>query len=87
VGMMDLNDLKTKLQEGKVIIGLDRVMKNLKAGKLTIVLFAKNSRQDVKDDLTHYAKLGSVKVEELDLDNEELGVFCKKNFFVSTVGY
>jgi large subunit ribosomal protein L30e len=81
-----LNELKVKLQDGKVVIGVDRVMKELRAGHLSKVLLASNARKDLKDDLTYYAKLSSIPVIELSLDNEELGVFCKKNFFVSTIG-
>ena len=81
-----LKELKTELQEGKLIIGLERVMKELKAGHLSKVFLAKNSRNDVKGDLTYYTGLSSVPLVELSLDNEELGIFCKKNFFVSVVG-
>ena len=82
----DLKDLKTKIQQGKVVIGIDRVMKELKAGHLSKIMLASNCRQDLKKDLTYYAGLSSVPVVELTLDNEELGVLCKKNFMVSVIG-
>jgi large subunit ribosomal protein L30e len=82
----DLKELKTKVQEGKAIIGMDRVLKELKAGHLSKVFFAKNCRQDVREDVTYYSKLSSIPTFELEMDNEELGVFCKKNFFISIIG-
>ncbi len=81
----DLKELKTKLQEGKVIIGTDRVMKALRQGNVKKIFLAKNSTQKTKEDVNRYSKLSEVKVVNLELDNEELGVFCKKNFFVSTL--
>ena len=81
----DLKDLKIKLQEGKVIIGSDRVMKALRLGTIKQVFLASNSTEEIKEDVNHYANLSEVKVVNLDLDNEELGVFCKKNFFVSAL--
>ena len=45
-----------------------------------------NCPQKNKEDILHYAKLIDLPVVELKMDNEELGVFCKKNFFVSVIG-
>ena len=81
-----IKELKTKIQENKVIIGTDRVLKRLQAGKLNKIYIASNCPQKTKDDLQHYAKLTEISITELEYDNEELGVFCKKNFFVSVLG-
>ena len=82
----DLKDLKVKIKAGKVVIGIDRVMKNLKLKQLTKIFVSSNCPNDLKKDINHYANLVGVPVEELSLDNEELGVFCKKNFFISVLG-
>jgi len=81
-----LEDLKKKLGEGKMVIGIDRVMKELKKGNLKKVFLAANCREDLKKDVHHYAGLLKIEVEDLSASNEELGVICKKNFFVSVVG-
>ena len=81
-----LEDLKKKLGEGKVIIGADRVLKELKKGTLKRVFLAANCRDDIKKDVKYYAELLKVNVEDVPASNEELGVLCKKNFFVSVVG-
>jgi len=81
-----LKDLKNKIQEGKVVIGTERVLKGLREKKLKEVFLANNYPQKAKDDINHYAKLTGISVIELSLDNEELGLFCKKSFFVSVLG-
>lgn len=78
--------LITKIQEGKAIVGAERVLKELKAKRLSKVFLSCNCQQKVKDDIYYYAQLASVPVLELGQTNEELGVLCKKNFFVSVAG-
>ena len=75
-----------KLQEKKVIIGTERVLKALKDKKLHRVFMAKNCPSTTKKDLQYYAKLAEIPVIELDMTNEEMGIFCKKNYFVAVVG-
>ncbi|MBI2665965.1 ribosomal L7Ae/L30e/S12e/Gadd45 family protein [Candidatus Woesearchaeota archaeon] len=82
----NVTDLKTKLLDGKVTIGLDLVLKNLKKGILGKVLLAKNCPEKIKKDLHYYAQLQGTAVEELELSNEELGILCKKNFFIAVAG-
>ena len=82
----ELKSLKDNLQQGKIIIGTERVMKGVKNGSIKEVFLAKNCPQDVKEDFQHYAKLSGFSVIELGMDNEELGVFCKKNFFIAVLG-
>ena len=81
-----LKELKNKIQAGKVIIGTERVTKLLRSGGLVKIFLSNNCPEEVKKDINYYAGLSSVPIVELDFDNEELGVFCKKNFFVSMVG-
>lgn len=81
-----LKELKARIQEGKVIIGTEQVLKRLRAKTVQRVYLARNCPVLVKEDVMHYATLGSVPVTELDQTNEELGIFCKKNFFISVLG-
>ena len=81
-----LVQLKTRLQEGKVVIGTAQVHKRLQAGKLTCVYLSSNCPKAIKETILHLVNIEKVLIEELKLNNEELGVFCKKNFFVSVLG-
>lgn len=83
----DIKYLKNIVQEGKVIVGTDRVLKKLKAGgELRKVFIARNCQAETRKSLEHYAALQKVLVIELELSNEELGIFCKRNHFISVLG-
>ncbi|MEK6900888.1 MAG: ribosomal L7Ae/L30e/S12e/Gadd45 family protein [Nanoarchaeota archaeon] len=81
-----LKELKARVQEKKVIIGTEQVLKQLRAKKVHKIYLASNCPVQVKDDIMRYALLAGVPVTELPQTNEELGVFCKKNFFISVLG-
>lgn len=81
-----LKELRLHVQDNKAVIGTETVLKELKAGRLAKVFLARNCTSQMKSDLRHYAKLVEVPVIELEYSNEELGIFCKKNFFVAVVG-
>lgn len=82
----DLKALKIKLQEKKVLIGTEVVLKGIKNGRLCKVFLSSNCPQKVREDISYYTQLASIPVIELKHTNEELGVFCKKNFLVSVLG-
>ena len=78
--------LKAKAQQKHVLVGLASVIKGLQQGTVEKVFLASNSPVKMKEDVMHYAALAKVPVEMLTQNNEELGIICKKNFMVSTVG-
>ncbi len=82
----ELKLLKLQVQEKKVVIGTERVLKYLKTKKLGKVFLACNCPQKASEDVKYYAQLAKVPVVRLEQNNEELGVFCKKNFFISVLG-
>lgn len=83
---LDTKALKAKIQDKKVIIGTERVLKELKLKKIQVVYLASNCPDKLKEDIKYYAALAEIPVQELTYNNEELGVFCKKNFLVSVLG-
>lgn len=82
----EMKELKAKVQDGKAVIGKELVLKRLQAKSLHKVYVAKNCPKNLRADIGHYAKLINVPLVELELDNEELGLFCKKNFFIAVLG-
>ncbi len=78
--------LTTKVQEGKAVLGTDRVLKLLKAKKLNSIIIARNCPAKSKEDIQYYARLAQVPITQVEQTNEELGILCKKNFFVSVAG-
>ena len=82
----DLKSLRTKILDKKVIIGTERVLKALRSGvALSSIYLASNCMEKTKADIEHYAGLEEVPIITLNQTNEELGLFCKKNFFVSVL--
>ena len=82
----EVKELKSKIQTGKVIFGTERVLKALRNKQLSKIFLASNCPQKSSEDLSYYAGLLKVPLVRLDLDNEELGIVCKKNFFVAVAG-
>ena len=81
-----LKKLIAKTQEHKAFIGKESVMKALREKKIKTVLLAKNCPVALREEIHHYASLAGVVVIDLDHTNEEIGVLCKKNFFISVAG-
>lgn len=81
----ELKELRAKVQQNKVIIGRDEVLRGVQSGSVSKVFLARNCPEKIRQDLHHYASLAQVPVVDLEMDNEELGVFCKKNFFISVL--
>jgi ribosomal protein L30E len=82
----DIKTIKEKLVVKKIVIGTDTVIKKLQLGELEKIYLTNNCPGDVKESITHYSDLAHIPVVNLELDNEELGVLCKKNFFISVLG-
>ncbi|MBI4151686.1 ribosomal L7Ae/L30e/S12e/Gadd45 family protein [Candidatus Woesearchaeota archaeon] len=82
----ELNEVKTEVQKGTIVAGGARVLQFLKEGKLSKVYLARNCPSPLRSDVEHYARLAEVPLVDLEITNEELGVVCKKNFFVSVLG-
>lgn len=79
-------EIKKALQAKKAVIGTNRVIKQLKLGKLEKVFLTSNTSKDIKESIKYYAKLSKTKVIQLKQPNEELGTICKKPFAISVLG-
>ena len=82
----EFKELKAKLLEGKAVVGKEKVFKGLRDKNLYRVYLASNCPQEIREDIQYYAKLAKIPVVELSMDNEELGLFCKKGFFIAVLG-
>ena len=79
-------EIRKLLGTDKLIIGRDRTFKSLRAGELSKVLLSSNCSEEVKADAEHYAAQTGAEVVQLDVLNEELGVYCKKPFNIQVLG-
>lgn len=78
-------EIKKLLGTDRLIIGTDRTLKSLRAGTIEKIFLSENCPDALKEDIKHYSTQGKIKVVELSVPNEELGVICKKPFPVSVV--
>lgn len=84
---MSVVGLRKVLKEEKVIFGNDRCLKELRSGKLKGIFIAKNCPKETKSDLLRLAEINKIKITELDVNNDEVGMICKKPFSISVVCY
>jgi len=82
--MSDLDEIRKRVEAGDVTVGLKQTLLGLKQGTLAAVYVTSNCPSKFKGDLKHNS--GSVKIVELKETNEELGIICKKPYFISVVG-
>ena len=62
------------------------MLKLIRNNKISKVYLAANFPAELKQDLGRYAKLSKFDIVETKFNNEELGIVCRKPFFVSVVG-
>ncbi len=79
-------EIKELIASGNAVIGNNKVIASIKDGSVQRVLLAKNAPQELKDDAKYYANLANIELVQLEQDNEELGIICKKNFFIAIIG-
>lgn len=82
----EIAKIKKALEEKKLIIGSERTIKILKQAGVSEIFITSNCADKVKNDLEHYSKLQKVKIVKLKINNEDLGIVCKKPFSISVVG-
>ncbi len=83
--MSNVSDLKA-FAAHKFVLGAKDTLKHLRSKKLCSVFVSSNCDSAVKADIERYCRIGSVEFSELDETSEDIGVVCKKSFFVSVVG-
>lgn len=69
-----------QLKEGKLVIGTNRTLKLLRAGKIVLVYTTTTTPEEVK------AKIKDVEVKKLKMTATELGKLLGKNFPIALCG-
>ena len=77
-------EIRKLLGTDKIIIGTDRTIKALAAGKLKRVILAGNCDLETVTRVQEIA--GKASIEKVTESNEELGVMCKKPFRIAVIG-
>jgi large subunit ribosomal protein L30e len=79
-------EIKKHLASGKIIIGAQRVLKQVRKGKIEKVYVSANASPRTKEDIRRACVTGSISCVDLSQTNEEMGVVCKKPFSISVLG-
>ena len=81
----ELNEINKLIKANRLIVGTENTLKKLKANKLEKVWLSSNIPSSLKEDMEGYGNMNNVVIVSLSVPNDELGVYCKKQFSVSVV--
>ena len=87
VNRMALEDkMKAAMESSNIIIGSRSVIKALKLKNLKSVILANNCPDNIKKDISHYAKISDIEIEQFKGTGKQLGIFCGKPFGIAVLG-
>ena len=79
-----MEDIKKGVDQGKIVIGKNLVLKRLKKGELSKVVFSISCDPLLKKEIADLAEGATLKNSKLS--SKDLGAFAKKNFGISVLG-
>ncbi|MBW3019839.1 ribosomal L7Ae/L30e/S12e/Gadd45 family protein [Candidatus Woesearchaeota archaeon] len=82
----DVLNIKKSMENDTLLIGFKEVKKGLVSNGLKQVYVASNTPESMLEDLDKLASISSVEVKTLKQANDELGIICKKPYFISVIG-
>ena len=83
--MNPAEQLKQDLKKATPIIGVEVNLKKLRKGELKKIYLAHNCKE--KETIKTYAQELGTELIELEQNNVEVGVLCKKPFSISVLGF
>jgi len=79
--------IRKALDTDKVVIGYNDIFSLLKEGKLSHIVFAKNSPKELVDELKYYASFKNETIlVEFDGLSDKLNILVRKPFLISFIG-
>ncbi len=78
-------EIKKMLKSGNLVIGTERSVKNLRLGRVEKIMVSSNCPAKVEKNIGYYANLTGAEFHKLEYPNDELGVLCKKPFYISVL--
>ena len=79
-------EIRKLLADKRLVYGTGQAMKMVRQGKLAKVYLSSNCPPGVSEDLKRHCAMAGIECQELQVSNEELGVWCKKPFAISVLG-
>ena len=79
-------DIKAAMKKKKIVMGTKSVIKSLKNGKTSSVIYAKNLPKASMRDLNRYSNISKIEVREFEGNSAELGELLGKPFPILVLG-
>lgn len=79
-------DIKAAIKAKKLMIGRRSVIRGLKSGDISSVVYSSNCPDVLRKDLEHYASVSKASVKGFGSDSVKLGEICGKPFNVLVAG-
>ena len=83
---MNTEQIRSLLEQDKLIIGLRETKRKLAKEQLSAVLVAANAPEQDAEAMRDYAEMSDVECTVLDTRNDQLGTICRKPFPISFIG-
>lgn len=85
--MANINqEIREAIKEKKILIGTRTVIKSVKSGAVTNVIYASNCPENTKKDLEYYSKNEFMSMRQFEGNSFQLGELCGKPFNVLLIG-
>ena len=79
-----LKELEKSILSGKLMIGLNSVIRALKQGNAQKIIYARDAPKEIREEIEYYAKIAETPCIEYDKNSKDLGVACKRTHSVLT---
>jgi large subunit ribosomal protein L30e len=84
--MIDIDKaITTVVKTGKVSFGANSAVKNVKTGKVKLIILASNCPRNIREDVEYYCSLSKVPLIVYKGSSIDLAAVCGKPFLVSAV--
>ena len=84
---MSVAKLREALKNKNLIFGARQTLRNLKLGKVKIVIMAKDCQESTRKAVLYYSSLKKIDIVPMEQDSKEIAQLCKKNYPVSILSY
>ena len=80
-----VEEIRNALKDDKVLMGTEKVIKGIKNKSVKTVIMSNNAPESVKADIEHYSQISEISVNQVDMNNEELGTLCRRKHNISVL--
>ncbi len=77
--------IKRIIKTGKIEIGSNKAIDNLKKGKAKAVIITENTPKKIKEDINYYAKMAKTPIVTFKGTPIKLGEVCGKPFVIAAI--